>query len=290
MRDTRSLSGRVRLCVDCHVGAPDQEVDHDLIAAGHPALRFEFGSYHALLPRHWDDRKDRDGRPDLEARAWAAGQVASGQAALRLLAAHASKDAGRGSWPEFADYDCFSCHHDLQASSWRQLRTSGSSGVPLWGDWYFSALKAALRARTKNPGPSIQEITDKVTELKKLLDRWNPPREVVAKRAAALAQQLEREWLGDGDDLKPAELLIQELIQRNDADASLSWDATTQTYLGLAALQHAWKDLHPGQHSPRDTLLRELKERLDFPGPDMRGPSHFVPAQLRQLLERGRPR
>jgi hypothetical protein len=285
MKDTRSLSGRVRLCLDCHVGAPGQEVDHDLIAAGHPALRFEFGSYHALLPRHWDDRKDRDpardppGHPDFEVRAWVAGQAAAGQAALRLLAARASKDSGERPWPEFAEYDCFSCHHELQASSRRQATRRGA-GTPLWGDWYFSGLKAALRARARTSEPDIQEITGQVTQLKKLLERWNPAREVVANRASALAERLERQRLSDGDDLKPAEVLIQELIQQSDPGAPRSWDSAAQAYLGVAALQHAWKELHPGQYSPRDTLLRKLKERLDFPGPDMCSPSHFVPGKI----------
>ncbi len=35
------------------------EVDHDLIAAGHPALRFEFATYFANLPPHWDVARDK---------------------------------------------------------------------------------------------------------------------------------------------------------------------------------------------------------------------------------------
>ena len=147
-----------------------------------------------------------------------------------------------------------------------------------------SGLKVALGARAKISEPNTQEITGQVTELKKLLERWNPTREVVANRASALAQRLEWERLSDGDDLKPPEILIQELIQQSDPGAPRSWDSAAQTYLGLAALQHAWKDLHPGKYSPRDTLLRELKEGLDFVSPDMRSPRHFVPGKILSRL------
>jgi len=60
MNDTRSVLGRTKVCVTCHVGAPGMEVNHDLLAAGHPRLAFEFSSYHSLMTKHWDDARDRD--------------------------------------------------------------------------------------------------------------------------------------------------------------------------------------------------------------------------------------
>src|SRR5262245_14046788 len=44
---------RAEVCMDCHVGKGGTDVDHDLIAAGHPRLRFEYAGYHASYPRHW---------------------------------------------------------------------------------------------------------------------------------------------------------------------------------------------------------------------------------------------
>src|SRR5262249_41105780 len=105
---TRNLLFRARLCVECHVGTRDADVDHDLIAAGHPRLNFELGSFLGTMPPHWDVRAEKKRTPDLEARAWAIGQIVSAEAAARLLAARAgNKDKP---WPEFAEYDCQSCH------------------------------------------------------------------------------------------------------------------------------------------------------------------------------------
>src|SRR5207302_8379860 len=100
MRPTKALDKRVGICVDCHVGSPGRDVNHDLIAAGHPRLSFEFGAYLANMPHHWKGSKQTQG-PDYDATAWAIGQVASGQAALALLSDRASRQTAP--WPEFAE-------------------------------------------------------------------------------------------------------------------------------------------------------------------------------------------
>ena len=49
MIDTKNLLVRAPTCASCHVGSADQDMNHDMIAAGHPPLRFEQASYEALL-------------------------------------------------------------------------------------------------------------------------------------------------------------------------------------------------------------------------------------------------
>ncbi|HEV8058888.1 MAG TPA: hypothetical protein VGP68_03395, partial [Gemmataceae bacterium] len=82
----------------------------------------------------------------MEVRAWALGQVLSAQAALELLATRAS-DTGRP-WPEFAEYDCFACHHDLKSKSWRAAEQlhGREPGTPNWGGWFTTLLPQALAA------------------------------------------------------------------------------------------------------------------------------------------------
>ena len=60
MWNTRDISSRANVCVRCHVGGPDRDVNHDLIAAGHPRLNFEFAAFMANLPKHWDNSADRE--------------------------------------------------------------------------------------------------------------------------------------------------------------------------------------------------------------------------------------
>jgi len=119
MRDTTTLVARWQLCVDCHVGGPGRSVDHEMLAAGHPPLRFDAGAYDELWPRHSRRRAARAADSAERARVWLVGQAQTLRAQLEL----AKTSIERGAWPEFATYDCRDCHHPL----------SGSSGTPRAG-------------------------------------------------------------------------------------------------------------------------------------------------------------
>jgi cytochrome c554/c'-like protein len=114
--DTKKLTQRAAACMKCHVGpshefGAEQAVDHDLIAAGHPRLAFEFDSYFSTLPPHWNPKADKAADPPFHFRAWLAGQT------KQLEQRPSASDAAV---PDFAQLDCASCHHDLAANSWRQ--------------------------------------------------------------------------------------------------------------------------------------------------------------------------
>ena len=130
MRDTKDLHVRGKLCASCHVGSTERNVNHDLLAAGHPPLRFELAAYHRKLTSHdeegkqshWNDARERITTKDFEVKLWEAGQIAAADAALTLLESRAhkavlafSEDHPAGaSWPEFAEYDCFHCHQNVR--------------------------------------------------------------------------------------------------------------------------------------------------------------------------------
>jgi Cytochrome c554 and c-prime len=65
MRDLRNYYVRANTCVACH-----QNLEADLIAAGHPELTFELDGQSVAEPKHWRD-EDRSGG----ARAWLVGQA-----------------------------------------------------------------------------------------------------------------------------------------------------------------------------------------------------------------------
>src|SRR3954454_11671335 len=52
MTDTKKLDIRAKTCLACHLGAAGQDVDHELIAAGHPDLAFELDTFTAAQPAH----------------------------------------------------------------------------------------------------------------------------------------------------------------------------------------------------------------------------------------------
>jgi hypothetical protein len=115
--DTRDLVKRSEKCLTCHLGTPEKTVDHELIAAGHPDLYFELDSFMSVMPAHW---KEVDTDPWFAVRAMAVGQAVQLREQLKRVA----RESQGGIWPEYAELDCFACHHNLTAAkdSWRQER------------------------------------------------------------------------------------------------------------------------------------------------------------------------
>jgi hypothetical protein len=123
MYDDRDLIHRSEKCLSCHIGTSEKFVDHELIAAGHPDLYFELASFSAVMPRHWREMSEKEGNkkdPWIEVRELAVGQAVQ----LREDLLRISRESKDRIWPEYAELDCFACHHSLVAAkdSWRQAR------------------------------------------------------------------------------------------------------------------------------------------------------------------------
>ena len=77
MHDMRSYYVRANTCIACH-----QNIDNDILKAGHPELTFELDGQSVAEPKHW-----RDDDPQSGLRAWLVGQAV----ALRELSWELSK-------------------------------------------------------------------------------------------------------------------------------------------------------------------------------------------------------
>jgi len=187
--DTKDLTVRARTCTDCHVGVGGDhaEVNHDLYAAGHPPLQYEYSSFlDRYRPfQHWSEADDRRRHPAYEAEAWDVGQAVTASAALRLLekrATAAEKSPHAASWPEFAEYDCSSCHHGLDQQRFRTA-TRATTGTPTWS-WLVS-----MAPLLPEPPP-----VDRLNKVRTEMQLRNPDAGKVAAGAAALANSYD-EWL-----------------------------------------------------------------------------------------------
>jgi hypothetical protein len=233
MNDTRSITGRAQLCVPCHVGTASMNVDHDLIAAGHPRLHFEFAAFHAHLPRHWPDYKDRDpaksarGRADFEARAWAVGQLVTVKAALELLTERAG-DASR-TWPEFAEYDCAACHRDLHRE--RQPRSLA------WG--HLLALTPDAATMQRRDSETIKHLRSNLKDLHNTMRAGlTADRKRVFKPANA-AVNLLRQMIDAAETESSDVRWLLDTLDTLVRWQSRSRDEATQLQLGVAALEQS---------------------------------------------------
>ena len=249
---------RAATCAGCHVGAPAsamtpvRDVNHDLIAAGHPRLNFDYATYLRALPPHWVER-DRDVSPVMlrpagdEFRHWLVGRAATAAAAYRLR----TERVAHPSWPELAEFDCYSCHHGLTGKA----ATAGRSGSLVWNE---PPLAAALGASddavrpVPRPGDGAaigQHANEAAAKWQLRADRWAAEPVAAARVAERLAH------------VKPDR-----------------WDEACQLYYALLAIDRA------GPPRPVDPRLAELQVILKLPrdaeGVRFNSPKGFDPSGL----------
>ncbi len=284
--NTKSLRERAEGCAGCHVGRGERDVNHDLIAAGHPRLRFEFAAFQAVYPKHWSETKGV--RHDFEARSWLIGQLVTAEASLDLLqyrALHTDKP-----WPEFSEYNCAACHHNVTGAAAKRLATAaGRTTTDLrWGSWYEALLPTLDRAM---PRPLLSEP---LHALAQQMSKRVPDRRQAAMRAAEASALLHR-WSLETE--KPYfggarwQSFLRDLSRQRDL-AKSDWDGATQVYLGLAALNQALGDIDPAyraQSSLRDAI-RSLGTELETSFPKTRdrlydSPSNFSPSAVEKMLK-----
>ncbi len=300
--DLRMLPVRVETCVKCHVGDASGDVDHDLIAAGHPRLRFEYAAYYANYPKHWaevTEGEKKNKSKDDEVCGWLLGQIVSARCAAELLAHRATNKPD--SWPEFAEFDCAACHHGLAPPNFRnerdlELAKKAKPGekIPLgrmpYGTWY-NPLLPTLAGATKIDREKFDASRER---LDKLMRKNVPSKAMVSTEAKTFAEEL-RVWekaVADRSfDPTETRALIKVLAGRKDTVDS-GWDGGTQVYLGLAALHHGLMDLDQKQKPFREHLLNMRKTLGDaYPKgakarPRYDVPSDYHPAPLTTSLKK----
>ncbi|WP_254510716.1 cytochrome c family protein [Anatilimnocola floriformis] len=145
-QDTRNLDSRAAVCLNCHqgprqLGEETYDVNHDLIAAGHPRLKFELHSYLANLPKHWSEAQElqRQQAADSQLAAafhfntWRAGQNQSAAREQQLREFRTKKSAdGLSGWAEFANHDCRHCHHLTAEHTFRLTHNEPSARPDLF--------------------------------------------------------------------------------------------------------------------------------------------------------------
>lgn len=193
MTDLADPAVRGRVCLGCHLGTGGggevdggspggpRAVDHDLIAAGHPALRFELDNYSQRMPAHW--RRE----PGNGVRAWAVGQAV----AFRLGLLELARRAGEGSWPDLSFLDCRSCHHSLAEERYRRGLAgtySARIGMPPWSPARWSVLRLLV---ARHAPDELGAIESAVRRLARRVSGLSTPPAEVAAEAEALARRVE---------------------------------------------------------------------------------------------------
>lgn len=265
MIDTKDLQVRAKLCASCHVGSKENDMNHDMIAAGHPPLRFEQASYEALLgKKHWNDAPARLADGNYEVKLWATGRIAATKAALELLEGR-SQRAGvsdGGPWPELAESNCLSCHQPLRREGTQKVELgllANRTAVLPWQSWNTALLKNTL----PESKPTINDLPSPDGDCLAALQRLRvameqsalPDAHQVATLSTEAKSSLQRR-LGDG---QLAITALSVLESFDEIDRQASWDELCQRVAALAAVRRSLED----QGKLSATMADEAKQRLE---------------------------
>jgi Cytochrome c554 and c-prime len=307
LQNTKDLKVRAEICAGCHVGERSagadglavRDVNHDLIAAGHPRLNFELSAYLENMPPHWDEKDENAGEAgssgravNFGARAWSIGRLTTIKAALALLGGRladveqrpaaaeappeplpgvgATNNKRAAPWPEFSEYGCFSCHHDLRDQVWRRtLRGKDvAAGSLRWGTWILPGTEALFSSPAVRP--ENRTATEGLHRLAVLMEK--PGALAQIKLAVRDASKSIDDCLDDVAkhtfDVKTIEGLIEQIDDQKAWDRVASWDEAAQRYLALVSLYHSWLASQPARTPKQEALrqrLDELLKRLEFP-------------------------
>lgn len=260
MIDLRSLPVRAHTCHRCHLGNAEKEVDHELIASGHPVLAFELDNFTESMPPHWKPGSDTHG-----VRAWAVGQVMKFRDSLGNLARHARGDE----WPEFSEMSCFNCHHDLKDSAWRQQRGwPDRAGLPSWSPQHWAMLRLLLGRASAG---SRDQLDPLVRDIARGVARMNDPAALAAnadrarKVVDALVPKVDALRWNDAD----VRALMTEIAADREFILASDVHAAEQSALALQSLSSALTRRNPRLlRGPMvrsiDALFDEVKNRDDY--------------------------
>ena len=263
------LMVRARMCASCHVGDKDRDMNHDIIAAGHPALRYEMATFHAWQPKHWRDEEAAD-RTYYEAQLWLAGQIAAADASLSLIQTRAADAHSVSEWPEFSSYDCASCHHNLGLDNARKPIRDSRKATAMYSAWNEAGLRWLLDFRIET-GVAVTEdyeLLDAVNQVREQME--SPPRSKASQVAdSALAARMALARWTDG---VPG--MQERQVFRSDRLADLvvsaagkratfaTWESTVQFYLAAVAARESWPG---GWNGPLKNVADPLRSGLRYP-------------------------
>lgn len=323
--DTKPLDSRSAACVGCHVGpmiaenGKTYDMNHDLVAAGHPRLAFEFASYLANLPKHWNEALDHErqhiaGQPArFHSDAWAVGQEQTARQLVRQIEHRltaANRDSNTTPWPDFSNYDCFDCHHAIGPPGNGRTTSAQLAGRHNFPRPALAPLAMLRIMSGKSPPDENPQVARAAAVVEALLnDSWRMPVAEVSAQvnqpasgqlailsargppppagiASQARQQQQAAWLLARMQSWKRPALGDPQRHRWDP----TWDEALQLYLGVLALAQDIEQQSPG---PLHNALAPLGESLDQhsfhrlgrPPTQYDSPADFDPASMRPTFD-----
>lgn len=156
---------QAQICQSCHVGDKQRLVTHEIMAAGHPRLRFELDTWLTNMPVHHSEDADYAQRKGITngADRWAAGIAAAAVDYMDMLQAHLD---GHSLTPELGLFDCHACHRPMDTTV---RRTSGEKWLTPAGS--IRPNDYAIRTLAVVAGLRDAALADRISQQNRTLHR-----------------------------------------------------------------------------------------------------------------------
>jgi hypothetical protein len=299
MYPTKDFGKRTEKCLGCHAGADAKVVDHELIGAGHPRLKFELDVYSSKMPAHWRPPKEKQAADWLGARAWAIGQAGAFRNEMKMLTA--SRRSRVGIWPDLTHFDCFACHHPVvdhlkglteqqkNEQRWRFRDYEGKPGRLVWNAASYSILRHLISQVSPDEAKTLDQLVKVFHEgvagkgvsaetfgatLTRLSDLSDKLVSTVSQQTfnQPLVVSLMRNISGDGKRL-----------------AAAGFQSAEQAVLTVASLYDAYKDAagpppdHAAVMEAIDGLYKTIQDTRTFHAADFEGGMNKVHKLFQKL-------
>jgi Cytochrome c554 and c-prime len=252
---------RAQLCLSCHLGTKDKFATHAIMGAGHPRLSFELEAYTANQPAHYvvdadyDQRKGRIEGMNL----WLTGQIENTRRMLTLLQTDMYHSGGM--FPEFAFYDCHSCHHPMDKIRWNAQRAG--AGIKPGTLRLQTQNLIVLQAVTETFEPAA--LNELVGLTNALIRAGQRDRASVAAASKALLDWVEKRDPMTRRQFSPADVTAMRkmLVKYGATDKAGDYAAAEQIVLGLESLSYSLGD-RDKKKAALDALYNAVKNDTAF--------------------------
>jgi hypothetical protein len=312
MNDMRDPVRQAEKCLSCHVGnvAEKKVVTHEMYAVGHPPLpSIEVANFADNMRHWWLIREKPESKTDpalLKGNQYERSRLALVAAATALktamtqIAEEAAIDEPTvpgQAWPDYARFDCASCHHELQRPSWRQERGfTLKPGRPPIARWPIEVVRLGIDKLTLDD-PSAKGLLDELKAHEEAINAATSVRpfgrKAVLKEAAsnysAWAQDLARKLTNASYDEKTVRELLRKLfatVAERDLDYDAARHVAWTAWSLYRDLQTDGKDVPELQRKDAEVkaLFSQISKGLNLDLPI--GRNQKVAENLRDALQR----
>jgi hypothetical protein len=277
MYDTRDPIKRVERCGSCHIGSAEHSVDHEMIAAGHPDLVFDLEAFSNAMPKHWQDPPTAD--PFRGTLVWSVGQLMQLRQGLERVGRRARGDV----WPEYAELDCFACHHSLTRAedSWRQELGyhQRRAGTPVWNGSRIAVARLVARDLDAAAADRLDADFERLTQAISTLQADRTRIADLASTLQSTVDGLARRAAARTADAATTLRLMRAIVDDADRIASGGERSAEQAAMSMEALFAAYTK------GARDLDERTVRSALDALFGGLENPSAYDPRKFSSLLK-----